>query len=218
MGCVYLVQKLADGKAYVGQTVKESLIERYRDFSDPLLDRGKRPIDRAFTKYGGNAFQFIELMKVPKDQLDGWERWWIKALDSTNRETGYNLESGGNKKKTLSPETKAKMSASQKGRPMSQEMRVKLQPYWDSLKGKYKPWPESRKASYTKAKHPLYKKRVWVHPEHGTFEGSIVELIEAFPEQNLSRGNLSQMAHGAYGYNTVKRWTFAGEAAITMSV
>lgn len=212
MGLIYLTQRLADGKVYVGQTIKKSLIGRYRSFASPILDRCNRPIDRAFRKHGGKAFQFLTLMDgVPDDQLDAWERWWIKALNATDRECGYNLESGGNKKKKLSPETKEKMSAWQKGRPMTGSRREAYKKYWASLKGVYKPWPASRKAAYTKSKHPLYKRRTWRHPVHGEFIGSIVELIEAFPEQKLSRGNLSGLATKAtvkgYGRYSHKGWT-----------
>lgn len=209
MGCVYSIQRKLNLKAYVGQTVKRSSKERYGSFSKPPIDpRSKRAIDNAFKKHGGEAFHFTDLMlEVPDRDLDFWERFWIKIFDSNNREIGYNLESGGNKKKKVNPEVGKMRGDKMRGKKYSPEKRESFREYWDSLKGVSKSWPDSRKASYTIQKHPLYKKRVWIHPIHGTFEGGIIELMNAFAEQKLNRGNLCGIARGYYGRNTHKGWT-----------
>jgi group I intron endonuclease len=88
-------------------------------------------LQRAWNKYGENNFYFSECIICPVEELDNYERFYIKLLNCLD--FGYNLESGGNLNKTLSQESKQKMSDAKKGKPnglkgrkASAELKLKL--------------------------------------------------------------------------------------------
>ena len=60
------------------------------------------------------------------DELDYNEINYIKEYNSTNREYGYNLESGGHLNKIVSEESKRKMSEAKKGTIVSEETKRKI--------------------------------------------------------------------------------------------
>lgn len=88
-------------------------------------------LQRAWNKYGENNFCFSECINCPVEELDHYERFYIKLLNCLD--FGYNLESGGNLNKTLSETSKQKMSTAKKGKPsmlkgrkISDELKLKL--------------------------------------------------------------------------------------------
>lgn len=52
---------------------------------------------------------------------------------------------------------------------------------------------------------PRYNPRNWYHPDHGkVLQKSSTEMVELFPEQNLSKGHLSNVARGVRSHH--KGW------------
>jgi group I intron endonuclease len=123
MGWIYLIKNKLNGKCYVGQTIKKKAILRWHEHR-------RQPqgcLKYAFEKHGFENFEFSTICEIPES--DGWR----EALDAREifeikeRNTlvpnGYNIEDGGNKKKTIKQETKQKLSQVLKGRKRSAEIR-----------------------------------------------------------------------------------------------
>ena len=124
MGTIYKITNTLNGKAYIGQThsPKKRIQEHFRGYGSTLLKQ-------AIQKYGRDVFTVDILYDgVLPIFLDELEKDCIKRFD-TVAPNGYNLETGGNRNKTLSAETRAKISAAHKGRklkPLSPEHRAKI--------------------------------------------------------------------------------------------
>lgn len=88
-GVIYLLVDGTNDLEYVGQTTQK-LERRIKEHK-----HGDQYIDRAIRKYGWENFT-VEVLKVcgSKEELDFWEKHFIKARD-TKRPNGYNLTDGG---------------------------------------------------------------------------------------------------------------------------
>ena len=127
VGGIYGIKNLVNGKWYIGQSVN---IERRKPSHFARLKSGnhRNPyLQRAYLKHGRDNFEFQVIEIVSEDTLDMRECFWIEFYKSTHPQYGYNLETGGNKCKHLSKETKIKISEAQKGiprKPCSEETRL----------------------------------------------------------------------------------------------
>ena len=85
---IYLITNVVNGKYYVGKTVDAAkrLREHLRAHGDC------KRLHPAIKKYGAAAFVLDILSYEGSDDL---ERLWIAALDSRNKEVGYNIMPGG---------------------------------------------------------------------------------------------------------------------------
>lgn len=101
-------------------------------------------------------------------------------------------EKNPNYGKTRSRETKEKISKANRGRKLSEETKRKMSEY---RKGRKRSKEAIEKTSGRNS--PRYIPRDWHHPIYGeVLKTSLSDLIKMYPEQNLSRGNLSQVANG----------------------
>ena len=106
MVCIYIFT-FPNKKKYVGQST--NLKARYGKHRS-----GKEQVvDKAIRKYGWKNVHKLE-MSCPEEYLDWMEQEWIKMLNCI-KPKGYNLNSGGNKNKHHSEETKKKISEKHKG-------------------------------------------------------------------------------------------------------
>ena len=130
--CVYVHINKINGKKYVGQTMYG-----YKPEKRWINGNGYKNSPHfynAINKYGWENFEHeIVASNLTKEEADNFERLLIKELDTTNPHKGYNIDSGGNNGKTLSEETKKKISDANKGRPspnkgkkVSEETRKKI--------------------------------------------------------------------------------------------
>jgi group I intron endonuclease len=110
-GSIYACYNLINGKVYVGQSWDfKSRIKHHKSSSKNINSkRYKSKFYNAARKYGWKNFEFIILIDniETQEDLDSWEIYFIKFLDSMN--TGYNLTEGGQGGK-VSEETRKKMS------------------------------------------------------------------------------------------------------------
>lgn len=142
-GCVYVVTNTVNGKQYVGQTVKKVS----RRWSEHLgWARAEHPpgaLHRAIRKYGPEVFTVATVAEAyGKQELDALEAKWVQDL-KTMAPGGYNLTAGGGsvgkhsaetvakraaalRGHLTSPETRRKISETQRGRPLSPEHRAAL--------------------------------------------------------------------------------------------
>ncbi len=124
-GIIYKLTCLINWKPYVGQMTK-TLDERFIQHS-----RTDSLIGNAIRKYGAENF-LREVLEVcdTQEQLNEREKFWIAYFNSKGS-NGYNLTDGGEGMagRHHTPESKAKMSASQRGKkrpPRSPETRARM--------------------------------------------------------------------------------------------
>ena len=102
--CIYTITHRASGRVYVGQTSMSA--KRRWQFHCTPSNKNKRGIAGAIRKYGKEAFDF-QVIDIAENstQLDHKECFWITRLNSL-APSGFNLESGGNKNKSATTETR----------------------------------------------------------------------------------------------------------------
>ena len=125
MGSIYKITNTVNGKAYIGQTVHDAVKGRINDHLNRTAN-GSRLVKRSIEKYGKDAFTYEILHDgIIPEFLDTLE---IEAIAKFNTiaPRGYNLERGGNNGKTLSAETRRKISEAHKGKTLSAETRRKI--------------------------------------------------------------------------------------------
>ena len=133
MGYVYKITNTINNKAYIGISIHEPENRRIREH---LSGRGNRIIANAVKKYGKDAFTYEVLEENVFDEfLRDLEVAYI-ANFNTVAPHGYNLDSGGDKHKKLSDETRRKLSEAHKGKKLSEEHRRKLSEAHKSRKRK----------------------------------------------------------------------------------
>lgn len=146
---IYKHTNKANGKCYIGQT--KNIKWRWYPANYKCCSK----FYRAILKYGWDNFTHEILKICDEGNVDYFEIYYIKLYDSI--QNGYNLDSGGCKNKTQSPETIQKKSNFMKGRKhtlghtpwnkgkkMSDEYRLKLSIAHKGKKGR-SPSPETRK-------------------------------------------------------------------------
>lgn len=114
-GTIYKIENLVNGKVYIGQTAMKAKYRKTTHFN--ALEGNRHPnkhLQRAWNKYGEENFIFKIIENVDIDKLDDREVYWINYYK--NKAGVYNLDSGGNKNKKLSKESKEKMSLAAKQR------------------------------------------------------------------------------------------------------
>jgi len=119
---VYVIRNQVNGKVYVGQTT-QSLESRWRHHCwTSTLVAAKMPISRAIAKYGKENFTIAVIRRCRSQRsLDSSELSFAKKLRAFVPH-GYNLRAG-NGPGSLSPKTKAKISAANKGRKPTAQAR-----------------------------------------------------------------------------------------------
>lgn len=116
---IYKITNKVNGKVYIGQTIR-SLKSRW---SHHCTDKRGYCclLYNAIQKYGRENFTVEQIdSAISRDELDEKEIHWIQHHDSTDKNKGYNLMSGGHHHE-FSEETKRKLSESRRGRKLSEE-------------------------------------------------------------------------------------------------
>lgn len=125
---IYQISNTVNGKSYVGSAV--DIQQRWRAHRSEL-NRGKHhsvALQRAWAKHGENSFGFsiLELVAEPERLIER-EQFWISEKAAYGAR-GYNMcpTAGNCLGRTLSQESRAKMSASATGKIISAETRMKI--------------------------------------------------------------------------------------------
>ena len=103
---IYMIENKVNGMRYIGQS--DNIPKRWVQHRSDL--RGNRHdndhLQKAFNKYGEDAFTFQVLEEMPVQFLDVAEIWWINYLDTFKH--GYNMTAGGESTRGLVPWNKGK--------------------------------------------------------------------------------------------------------------
>lgn len=112
---IYCIENIVNNKKYIGQSV--NIYTRWKQHRNELKNNIHRNdhLQNAWNIYKEQSFVFYILEQCDRDRLDDVEIYYIKLFDTENRDYGYNIESGGNSNKTISAETRAKMSEIRSG-------------------------------------------------------------------------------------------------------
>lgn len=111
---IYCIENTKSNKKYIGQSV--NIEDRWRQHISEL-NKGihyNSYLQNAWNKYGSECFDFYILEYCNNDELDEKECYYIKKYNTTDRENGYNLQSGGQASNRHSEESKKKISESNK--------------------------------------------------------------------------------------------------------
>jgi len=150
-GSIYIAICKINGKAYVGQTTF-TVEERWQRHLED--HKGKFLFGKALLKHGSENFTLCTLDTASdQNDLDQKEIHWIK-VKGTLVPQGYNLTEGGRGGKH-SQESKDKMSASRKGKPLSEGHRLKVAA---GLKARYE-WERSQGIHRPKTEKQLHQLR-----------------------------------------------------------
>lgn len=105
---IYCIINRKNNKKYIGQSI--DIEDRKKNHFTRLKNNKHYNIhlQNAYNYY--ENFDFYIIAKCNKNELDFLEKMFIRLYKTTNSKYGYNLESGGHKNKTLSDETKKKIS------------------------------------------------------------------------------------------------------------
>lgn len=180
---IYKFTNKFDRKVYIGKALD---IEKRRiSHFKPSALKKKCIFNNAIKKYGIDGFDFEVVHECPIDQLNYWEKFYIKFYCSNNPNYGYNMTAGGdglskgnipwNKGKhgVYSDDVRKSMGADKVGKP-SPRRGVNLsdktkQLISNNCKGKKDSDETRRKKSIAKSgkNNPCYgKHRVYDNPEH----------------------------------------------------
>jgi group I intron endonuclease len=167
---VYAIVNVVRGKRYVGSSAKSIKVRWW--LHRTALRAGKhhsRHLQRAWDKYGEDAFSFEVLEVCPPEQCVAREQHWIDHHKAADGRYGYNVSPTAGSQlgikrseetkaklraRKMSDETKAKLRAALTGRKLSAENRKKIS---DAQKGR-------RNSEETIAKMSAAAKRRWMRP------------------------------------------------------
>lgn len=113
MSCgIYKITNQVNEKIYIGQSIniESRWIQHIATAkNNEFYGHYRSLLYRAMRKYGTDKFIFEIIEECDVSILDERESYWIKYYDSTNREKGYNLLSGGKQGRQFAPQIFYKM-------------------------------------------------------------------------------------------------------------
>lgn len=123
---IYCIENKIDSKKYIGQS--NDIYARWYNHKYCLNNNrhSNSYLQHAWNKYGENNFIFTILELCDEPIIDEREQFYIAEFSTIIRKNGYNLDSGGNKNKHHSEETKRKISQSNTGKVASEETRKRI--------------------------------------------------------------------------------------------
>ena len=206
--CIYCIENLVNGKRYIGQTI--NFHNRKHDHISRLHHNKHQNtyLQCAWNKYGESNFSIYILQECNKDELDNLERYYITKFDTTNRDYGYNRESGGNSRKKVSIDTRWLISKNHAdvsgqnnpmfGRNQAEESIQKFTTNQNYISRKHR-GTDSHLCSITEDTAIAIKKHF--SDGHEIYRGEISDIAKKF---GTSTGIVSHIRHGhAWAWLTV---------------
>lgn len=96
-GKIYKITNTINNKVYIGQTILDNPMHRWKEHYDAYKDKSKNTYLYRAMRYHGITnfvFQIIE-KRIPYANINEREKYYIKQYKSNNPDYGYNLTLGG---------------------------------------------------------------------------------------------------------------------------
>lgn len=120
---IYKIANTINNKIYIGQTIR-TLKKRWN--SHVCEKSGCIALNNSIQKYGKENFTIEQIDSAETlEELNEKEVYWISFYNSTNKEFGYNLRTGGSNH-IVNDEVRQKMSNSHKGKKKSESHRLNI--------------------------------------------------------------------------------------------
>lgn len=162
---IYAIKNKMNNKMYIGQSVNVNKRKSYHLWLLRNNSHFNPKLQNAFNKYGEENFEFVILEKCNKEELDDKEIEYISRYNTTNN--GYNICEGGEGSlgRTLSEETKQKISNANTGRKQDEVAKKRkseaIKELWKTAeyrkkmkqRPKPKPWNKGRRLTEEEKKH-----------------------------------------------------------------
>lgn len=125
---IYIIKNKINNKVYIGQS--KNINKRIKEHINALKNgvHQNKHLQFAFDKYGINNFDIDILESCSEDNLNEREIYYINFYNSTSRNCGYNIESGGNAS-PVSEETKRKLMFKKSNRDIEDIISIKQELY-----------------------------------------------------------------------------------------
>ena len=120
---IYMLE-FPNNKVYIGQT--NNFSRRMSYYKNIDIKYSNRYLYNAIKKYEWNNIKREILLDCNAECSDFFERAFISGYNSTDKQFGYNLDSGGNKNKIMSDESRQKMRDINLGKKKSDEVKRKI--------------------------------------------------------------------------------------------
>ena len=204
---IYIIENLVNGHFYVGQA--NGLARRFNEHSS-MLQRSKHDnihLQRAYNKYGSEAFVMFMMQPCDETSLDRVEQEWVD-LFWDDCKTCYNMKTIANKPPNrkgakLTEEQRKKWSDAKKGKKFSEEHKRKIS---ESRRGvKRQPFSDEWKTKMAKKKKKTYDVRL-LSP-NGEIYGPIIGLNKFACLHGLHPQSLLWLFSGKI--SQTKGWTLA---------
>lgn len=120
---IYTITNLVNNKIYVG--LATDIYDRFTTHLNNLRNKTHRNchLQLAFDKYGESNFEFDILIECSKDILFSEENYWCNLLNTHNDRFGYNIRpTSPNGKYKISEETKIKIGKANKGKGLGKTL------------------------------------------------------------------------------------------------
>lgn len=220
---IYCIENLVNNKKYIGQSV--DIYGRFSKHKSSLNNdsHDNDYLQKSWRKYGEKNFKFYIIELCERNQLDDMENYYIDLYQTTIRDFGYNLKSGGQAHNVVCQEVRQKISNAirqsydddlkqlRKQKALNQwanpEIKAKITGENNGMYGK-KHSDEARKKMSEAAKRRCSTKRdrtpVYCIELNRTFE----DAVTAAEELGCQSGSILRVCHGkgktACGYH----WQF----------
>lgn len=104
-GIIYKITNKINDKVYIGQTTNllSNRIQQHENEAFRQHKYSNRKLYRAIREYGIKNFEITEIEKIPKEELDEREKFWINYYNSYYN--GYNGTTGGRANKSSPKKT-----------------------------------------------------------------------------------------------------------------
>ncbi len=122
---IYAILNRISGKVYIGSAacLKGRICQHRFNLKRGTHDNSY--LQRSWNTHGPDTFSFLIVEECEKSKLQEREGHWMALTGCTERAAGYNLD-GIAIRKFHSEETKAKIAASHRGKPVTEAMRMNL--------------------------------------------------------------------------------------------
>lgn len=197
---IYEIFNVESGQQYIGSAV--DILKRWRSHRVGLIAKKHDNIhlQRAWNKYGSDAFVFSVIENAPKANLIEREQFWMDAYDAV--ESGYNIcpTAGSSIGMKTSSETRVKQSIAAKKQWASSERRkqqsVAQKKRWSIPEAKARISAAMKDRKFTsehRAKISAAQKKRWLLPETRVKQSATMKGRKLTPE---TKAKLSEINVG----------------------